>query len=54
MTYCKFGGPDAWDKGDGEAELPNSCCATFAPLTPATDDTCFEPALDQFQLAAAP
>jgi len=46
-TYSKFGGPDA-DKGDGEAELPNMCCASFAPLTPASDEHEMTAEFDKF------
>jgi len=49
-TYSKFGGPDAEDKVDGEAELPNSSCATLATLTPDSDEHGMTADFDEFVL----
>jgi len=47
-TYSNFGGPDAEDKVDGEAEMPNSSSATLAPLTLTTDEYWMTVDLDEF------
>ena len=49
-TYSKFGGPDAEDKVDGEAELPNSSCATLATLTSDSDEHGMTADFDEFVL----